>query len=878
MDPSSPGYFCQLRLILQIHLDAIYNGAGRALYCIATIAFYNKCRELLAWPRGPLELLRLLAVSFFFVRRLRNTALFIRFSFVLPPKRNQDFEIQFERPIPSRMRNLLVALRVVALFVTMWQMRNSSDVFWAPLLALSTKPSCLLWLQYINALRIVASFLALWHMRKSLDVSWAPQLALLTDPSCLLWLSYINQLQYSIAMCTDDLSIGSLDFNVTEQVIRLIVYPYEAWTRRKRRRLAQTFITGPTQGTKPALSVPIFQYEPITEPGIFRLLKLEPVSNRMSVTLEHHSINTCPPYWAVSYCWGQPVLFDHALLVGISDIRITASCAQVLELLTPLRTRYLWIDAVCIDQSDLTDKVFQFPLMAQIYSNAQQVVGCLGTNAALPSVFPSLLNQSFFFKLIQYLVFDFDGLTHNPRMHYMHRLHDWQAFNVLLAHPYWDRAWIVQELVHANKLIFVYGETAFSWKQVCYIANGLYARTMTFTVPNMEEILRFLPMLRFHLVRQSDRLDMLTDMKRRVQSMNRADWPPFAQVVDRLYKVESSDRRDQIFALLSLASDGNAAELKPTYDEAVTYEHVITKAIRYSLENGQLNLFLAAGLAYRYEDDYENDPRPILPSWVPVFPQTSRPRTTNPDAEKARKSICQIKYSVSDDGKELSLYGIPVDHVAVISPVSLATLPGELIKAFVKGPSNEDVDKDQLVNFSNNFFTSHMEKLPSFLREARQLALRHSPKLFAFAEFSYPDTYWSAMAMDWDSIGGGGTLPASSATRSLFIDVETGLTLGKEKSLDRVLEKLDDGFFEKTPFNHWSNYDFAITTGGRLAWVPPGTKNGDALCFFEGADVPFILRPVESGRFEFVGEGYIQELMRGKVKELDEEKRWFRII
>jgi hypothetical protein len=261
MDPSSPDYFRQLRLILQIHIDAIYNGAGRALYCIATIAFYNKFRELLAWPRGPLELLRLLAVSFFFVRRERSTAIFILSSFVLPTKRKQDFEIQFERPIPSRVRNLLVALRVVALFVTMWQMRKSSDVFWAPLLALSTGPSWLLWLQYINALHLVALFVTLWQMRECLDVSWAPLLTLLTKPSCLLWLQYINVLQYSIARCTDDLSIGFFDFSITEQVIRLIVYPYEAWTRKKMRKLAQTFITGPTQGTKPAVSVPIFQYD-----------------------------------------------------------------------------------------------------------------------------------------------------------------------------------------------------------------------------------------------------------------------------------------------------------------------------------------------------------------------------------------------------------------------------------------------------------------------------------------------------------------------------------------------------------------------------------------------------------------------------------------
>jgi hypothetical protein len=120
-------------------------------------------------------------------------------------------------------------------------------------------------------------------------------------------------------------------------------------------------------------------------------------------------------------------------------------------------------------------------------------------------------------------VFDFDGLTQHPYIYYIDRLRDWQAFTVLLSYLYWERAWIVQELVHANKLIFMYGETTFSWKQFCYIVNGLYTRTVTSTVPNMEEILEVLLLLRFYLVGQSDRLDMLIDIKRRVQSMNRAD-------------------------------------------------------------------------------------------------------------------------------------------------------------------------------------------------------------------------------------------------------------------------------------------------------------------------------------------------------------------
>jgi hypothetical protein len=117
------------------------------------------------------------------------------------------------------------------------------------------------------------------------------------------------------------------------------------------------------------------------------------------------------------------------------------------------------------------------------------------------------------------------------------------------------------------------------------------------------------------------------------------------------------------------------------------------------------------------------------------------------------------------------------------------------------------------------------------------------------------------MAIDWDGVGGGNKSPASFAKRSLFVDLKAALTLGNKKSMNRAIEKIN-GAFEKTPFNHWYNYDFVITAGRRLAWVPPGTKKGEALCFFEGADVPFVLRPVEGGQFELVGEGCIQRVFR----------------
>ena len=68
----------------------------------------------------------------------------------------------------------------------------------------------------------------------------------------------------------------------------------------------------------------------------------------------------------------------------------------------------------------------------------------------------------------------------------------------------------------------------------------------------------------------------------------------------------------------------------------------------------------------------------------------------------------------------------------------------------------------------------------------------------------------------------------------------------------------------------------AITRKGYLASVPWGTKQGDAVCIFQGAPAPCVLRPVEDGGpdcYLFHGEAYVQGWMHGEAMDL--EKVWF---
>lgn len=89
-----------------------------------------------------------------------------------------------------------------------------------------------------------------------------------------------------------------------------------------------------------------------------------------------------PTYSAVSYTWGdltrtytiqlnnQPFIVHHNLRQMLHDLRIGTNRRK--------RNRWLWIDAICIDQSNKAEKSRQIPKMSKIYSHAETVIVWLG--------------------------------------------------------------------------------------------------------------------------------------------------------------------------------------------------------------------------------------------------------------------------------------------------------------------------------------------------------------------------------------------------------------------------------------------------------------------------------------------------------------------
>jgi hypothetical protein len=132
-------------------------------------------------------------------------------------------------------------------------------------------------------------------------------------------------------------------------------------------------------------------YEPLALPSgdgcdMTRVLQIVPASSHnqpICCTLATISLGNAVPYSAVSYVWGDPVSTKTILMHGAAlSVR-----SNIWNFLQQMRstiesiTGYLWIDAICINQEDISERGQQVAIMGQIYSQAEFVYVWLGSGS-----------------------------------------------------------------------------------------------------------------------------------------------------------------------------------------------------------------------------------------------------------------------------------------------------------------------------------------------------------------------------------------------------------------------------------------------------------------------------------------------------------------
>ncbi|KAH8767606.1 heterokaryon incompatibility protein-domain-containing protein [Hyaloscypha finlandica] len=619
-----------------------------------------------------------------------------------------------------------------------------------------------------------------------------------------------------------------------------------------------------------------YRYAPIPTTRTIRLLRIDCREKTASCALEAVKLDDAPPFWAVSYLWGSEDKPQLLHVTGGSSpdagyIPITSNCAAVIQALIPMGVRYLWIDAVCINQIDASEKELQVPLMGQIYSQASLVVGHLYTENTMSVT--TLLH-----RMVQSLANGKKFAMDSGGANQIYR-----TLSEVLNHQYFQRAWIVQEIVLAKSLLLIHGKDCMSLDHLITISkaqkgeilpersdSGLFQTWMT-RIPNDQNNWKLQEWLQFtmYVSEFKGRAAIIENLRLSVREKDASHALTVAQIVDHNPLLQAKYPRDQVYALLSLASDSTVPELQPNYNFAVSDKEIFTGISWHYLQAGQLNLFLSAGLATKVFE-LERPRTPGLPSWVYDF--SSGPAREfslgNWAVDVERNRAARLTCSLSPE--YLSVRGMIIDKVAFVA--SQAIQPDD-----VCGKPISDI-----VTITRDLMQRNM----LLVDETRGMAQNYVPDPYP-GGVKREEAYWRTMIMDRFC----DQTPAPSEAEDFLV-----WTHDMWRQLQTNMAPLDPSKFKRRRTEEqftagiislmtritgvWMPNTFVVLDSGYMGWSPLGVQAGDVFCLFDGCIVPFVLRPtLGAGTFSLCGAGYAHGFMPGQQPGVEERPwEWIKIV
>ncbi|KAF2032829.1 HET-domain-containing protein, partial [Setomelanomma holmii] len=172
-----------------------------------------------------------------------------------------------------------------------------------------------------------------------------------------------------------------------------------------------------------------------------RLFKLypRPAETKPYGHFQCATLAALPAYTALSYSWGDTIRLRQIAVgrnvwITIRNNLYEFLCQRSSSMSEP---ELFWIDAICIDQSNVQERNHQVNLMKQIYVKASRVCIWLGVEAENSSLAMDYLCAKGAQKLRR------KGFGYHP----FWTKEEGKALAELCERPYWRRMWIVQEVV-----------------------------------------------------------------------------------------------------------------------------------------------------------------------------------------------------------------------------------------------------------------------------------------------------------------------------------------------------------------------------------------------------------------------------------------------
>lgn len=587
----------------------------------------------------------------------------------------------------------------------------------------------------------------------------------------------------------------------------------------------------------------------------FRMLALEP-SGDVGADIRCHVHNRSryhnPEFEALSYRWRDPkdttpIYLRVTVYQGEEESDetpylpwpVTRNLQQALRALRlPDRDRLLWVDYLCIDQKDIVERGQQVQIMAQIYQMCTRDLLWLGTEDAQISRAMKLIpkiqghGESGHDKTCKSRV-ETEKTTFSAFSD-----QDWDDLKSLVLHPeVWDRVWIIQELILSPEFTLICGKDTLDWRCINSMLEdnseisrqadfpGPMARTLqgVFAKVSTIRMYRMPPEISIHLFDKSLLSTFFFFL----------DW-------------KATDKRDKVYAVLSIASDGKDLAV----DYGNTMDQLSIEFAKICLAQGNMRL-LSHSTSYcvdkgQYLEKHPGSPgnstaeiellvprRKDWPTWIPDLSDDiisvakvsglSIAGTTrfNACGSMEATEAMQVSSHTITPALELLMFGVFVDSVALINPVTLV--------------SESETPRNRWVR----------DVLAWAPPEAKQPNADSEPYPWSDSKNeSYLAAFWRTIVTD----------------RRL----DKRLT-GEDLRLDKLCMEISES--SDIPEEHLilAGWRFGKTVAGIYCMLPPQSKVGDVICVPTGGQVPLLLRPKigDDRLYELIGEAYVHGIMDG---------------
>ncbi|TEY30775.1 hypothetical protein BOTCAL_0841g00010 [Botryotinia calthae] len=321
-----------------------------------------------------------------------------------------------------------------------------------------------------------------------------------------------------------------------------------------------------------------YQYQSINlgRPSI-RLLQL--YKGDWSDKIQGHFINAWfddpdsnIPYSALSYTWGYIDKVEE-VIIDSARIKVTFNLHMALQhLRSKEEDQIFWIDALCINQENVHEKIHQIKQMGDIYKKAEKVVVWLGRGTEetdrVMDAMKRLRKASLGWNSAEWKDKANSWVDENNE-----DLSSWrEQMGLILERPWFRRIWILQEVANARRATVHCGSR--------FISATIFSHFPALIALN--------PAIRCQSV-----LDIMPGISR-----NESWWAQGQKLQTLLVKFrqsEATDDRDKIYALLGMASDVHRSNfLDPKYDKSS--RQVIREAVSFILSENYPQLVDDASL------------------------------------------------------------------------------------------------------------------------------------------------------------------------------------------------------------------------------------------------------------------------------------------